>query len=40
MWWVVMKSGSKPDAISTCAVSIIATGAYSGTNGLNFTVNP
>lgn len=40
MWWVVMRSGSKPDAVSTCAVSIIATGTYTGTNGLQFYVNP
>lgn len=40
MWWVVMRSGPKPDAVSTCAVNIIATGAYAKTGGLQFSVNP
>ena len=40
MWWVVMRSGSKSDAVSTCAVNLIATGAYTGANGLHFNVNP
>lgn len=37
MWWVVMRSGPKPDAVTTCAVNLIATGAYAGAS---FNVNP
>lgn len=40
MWWVAMRSKAKPDTVSTCAVNIIATGTYTGTNGLQFDVNP
>lgn len=40
MWWVVMRSRPKPDAVSTCAVNIIATGSYSVANGMSFSVNP
>ncbi len=40
MWWIVMRSGLKPDDLTTCAVNLIATGAYANTNGLNFSVNP
>ena len=40
MWWIVMRSGLKPDDLTTCAVNLIATSAYANTNGLNFSVNP
>lgn len=40
MWWVVMRIETKPGDITTCAVNLIATGAYAGANGLHFKFNP
>lgn len=39
MWWVVVRSELHPD-LSTCAVNLIATGAYAAVKGMNFEVNP
>lgn len=40
MWWVVMRIETKPGDVTTCAVNIIAMGAYAGADGLHFNVNP